>query len=45
MNAGSLVPKNDPTENYLKTIECDSNYEDTLTSLATIDSENDSEKR
>ena len=39
MNAGLLVPRNMPDSNYLSTLECDPQYEDTLTSVATYDSE------
>lgn len=39
MNAGLLVPKNQPDSSYLSSLECDSQYEDTLASLATNDSE------
>nr|XP_027201193.1 chloride channel protein 2-like [Dermatophagoides pteronyssinus] len=39
MNAGLIVPRNSTDSNYFNNLECDSHYEDTLTSVATNDSE------
>lgn len=39
MNAGLLLPKPQPDNHYLSALDCDSQYEDTLTSVTTSDSE------
>lgn len=39
MNAGLLAPKHSPDSTYIHSLDCDPQYEDTLTSLATNDSE------
>ncbi len=44
MNAGLLAPKHSPDSTYIHSLDCDPQYEDTLTSLATNDSEINSSK-
>jgi hypothetical protein len=39
MNAGLLVPNSKPDINKINVLESDVNYEDTITSVATNDSE------